>query len=416
MQILIEQSSYALDNMGDLAMLEVSVKRLKELWPGATLRVFTSAPERVAACFPQAQAFPIGGRATWFRPVLASKQLPKPVQGALAQWEWELKSRASPLVHPVLHQKLSLRNRPTQPLDEFITAVQNADLVLATGGGYIADAFADFASSVLGVMALGIQLKKPTAMLGQGLGPLTLPHLIAKARQVFPYLDLITLREQRAGLPLLAQFGRLPSSNLIVTGDDAIELVYPNRQETLGTGIGVNLRVAAYSGVNEQILNTVRQALQEVAQTLDAPLFPVPISRGHDSDPDSISQLLNGADGGLALDTPAKVIQQVGQCRVMMTGSYHGGVFALAQGVPLVALVKSAYYKDKFLGLAQQFQQGCEVLYMDDPDLKTKLVHTLIRLWQASPDHRPHLLQRAREQMEASQQAYQYLHDLVESR
>ena len=30
--------------------------------------------------------------------------------------------------------------------------------------------------------------------------------------------------------------------------------------------------------------------------------------------------------------------------RLVITGSYHAGVFALAQGVPVLALAKSAYY------------------------------------------------------------------------
>ena len=49
----------------------------------------------------------------------------------------------------------------------------------------------------------------------------------------------------------------------------------------------------------------------------------------------------------------ALVIERVGECRVVVTGSYHGAVFALAQGIPVVALVKSPYYVNKMAGLAR---------------------------------------------------------------
>ena len=35
---------------------------------------------------------------------------------------------------------------------------------------------------------------------------------------------------------------------------------------------------------------------------------------------------------------------------VEVTGSYHAGVFALAQGIPVVGLLQSAYYEQKFIG------------------------------------------------------------------
>ena len=71
-------------------------------------------------------------------------------------------------------------------------------------------------------------------------------------------------------------------------------------------------------------------------------------------DVETLRELLAGlgdSDGGASLETPQLVIDRVGECKVVVTGSYHGAVFALAQGIPVVALVKSPYYVNKMAGL-----------------------------------------------------------------
>ena len=45
MRILIENGGYRITNMGDLAMLQIAVSRLKDLWPGALIEVLTSRPD-----------------------------------------------------------------------------------------------------------------------------------------------------------------------------------------------------------------------------------------------------------------------------------------------------------------------------------------------------------------------------------
>ena len=60
------------------------------------------------------------------------------------------------------------------------------------------------------------------------------------------------------------------------------------------------------------------------------------------------------------------VFEQIGFCRVLITGSYHAGVFALAQGVPSICVAQSQYYVDKFVGLADQFGEGCRVIQLQE--------------------------------------------------
>src|ERR1700744_241307 len=67
-------------------------------------------------------------------------------------------------------------------------AVRQADLVVSSGGGFINDVFWVHAAGVLGVLAAAQRLGKPTAMFGQGIGPLTHPVLTRLVARTMPRL------------------------------------------------------------------------------------------------------------------------------------------------------------------------------------------------------------------------------------
>jgi colanic acid/amylovoran biosynthesis protein len=104
--------------------------------------------------------------------------------------------------------------------------------------------------------------------------------------------------------------------------------------------------------------------------------------------------------------TPTEVIDHIGNCRVVATMSYHAGLFALAQGIPVIALAKSKYYASKFLGLSKQFGTGCELVYLDDEKLPQRLKFAIIGAWESAPRVRPNLLGAARQQIAAGASAY----------
>jgi colanic acid/amylovoran biosynthesis protein len=148
-------------------------------------------------------------------------------------------------------------------------------------------------------------------------------------------------------------------------------------------------------------------------------LIPVPIARlDRESDARSIRQILagydDGSDGGQNLGSPLKVIKQVARCRVVVTGSYHAGVFALSQGIPVVGLVKSPYYADKFLGLADQFGAGCQVIFLDEEQFREKLAEAIDTAWRAAEHVRLPLLEAAKRQIEVGWDAYRRVYELVE--
>lgn len=60
----------------------------------------------------------------------------------------------------------------------------------------------------------------------------------------------------------------------MVTGDDAIELAYNLRSNTVGDSIGVNMRAANYAQVNPDSLSPLKETLNKIAESYSAPWFP----------------------------------------------------------------------------------------------------------------------------------------------
>ena len=274
----------------------------------------------------------------------------------------------------------------------------------------LADAFPQHAALVISTLRLVQPLGKPTAMLGQGVGPLSDPSLCRLARIVLPRLRIITLREGRAGPGLLSSFG-VPSERIIVTGDDAIEFAYENRRPDLTRGIGFNLRLAPYSDVIQGEADGISRVIRRVAEQEKVPLIGIPISRNATEDDAEtlVRQLDISAHEAQALrrlDNPLDVIRQVGRCSVVVTGSYHAGVFAMAQGISVVGLAKSSYYADKFNGLAEQFGEGCTVLRLDADDLLERFQSTVSLALKRAEYCRAQLLQAAAKEIRLGREAY----------
>ena len=254
-------------------------------------------------------------------------------------------------------------------------------------------------------------------MLGQGLGPIETPSLRRVARDVLRRLDLLALRERLSGLPLLKEL-RVPLERVVVTGDDAIELARRYASGTAGDGIGINMRHATYSGVGVSDVENVRRALMGVAAKLQAPLVGVPISRvPGEEDSFTIERLASDRAGEVAdvtrVRTPEDVIVQLRRCRILVAGSYHAAVFALACGIPTVALARSPYYVDKFFGLADMFGAGCIVVRLDEPAFAERFSHAVLALWAAAEALRSPLLAATQKQLWQSRAAYGRLRKFV---
>jgi len=345
--ILLLSESYHLENLGDVAMAQVAVARWSELFPGCTIYLHANQPERAARLFPTVKTVGMPGRDAWDAVHdmvgFAMRRLPgsRAAPGGGATTLDDKLYRVFPgISRSVMRRRSVGRGLDPRPMEEFLDVLDRCDLVVVRGIGQITEAFLDSASRLLRTLRQAQGLGKPTAMTGQGLGPINHPGLRDLARQVLPRVGLIGLREGRVGPELLKSLGT-PADRMMVTGDDAIEPAYKLTPAALGNGLGVNMRVAEYSGVATGDEAAVRSVLHAFARHHGAPLIPVPISRNEkENDFGTIGRLIEGAPvaaaGWTQVDDPWEVAKLAGRCRVVVTGSYHAGVFALSQGVSVV--------------------------------------------------------------------------------
>jgi colanic acid/amylovoran biosynthesis protein len=362
-----------------MAMLEVAVTRIATRFPHATIFVLSATPDQFPHYRPNVQPLAATGRTLWLD---------------------------GDSHHP--------------EVGEFVETITTAALLVVAGMGGITDAFPEYALSVLKTLELAMDAGVPTAMMGQGIGPLVNPMLRSRAKAIMTRVGRIALREGLAGVPLLRDIGVRPE-RIRTTGDDAIEMAWWLRPDTLGTALGINLRAASYSGIGSAEIDLVRQGVQRGAMHIGAALLPIAISRvPGEEDETTISHLTRGF--GSVLDNISvsegsrRVVEEVTRCRVVITGSYHAGVFALGCGIPVIGIAQSEYYIDKFRGLADQFGCGCELVLMTNENVPNAIDDAVQWLWNQADTLRSKLLAAAERQVTLSLEAYDDLRNLARKR
>ncbi len=398
MRILIDHSGYDLRNLGDVAMLQVCVARVHQALPDAELDVITTAPERLERYCPGT------------RPV-RSTLVERRWCGSLSRSHRLALEQAWKASGPYLVRSGG-QPRASSPSLSVLSAIRQADAVVAAGGGYLTDAWWWHAAGVLSVLRAAQRLGRPTAMFGQGLGPLTNPAIRRQASAALPRLRVLGLREGVTGLPL-ANALHMPADRVIVTGDDALELAVvaatpaPPRCDVLG----VNVRFADYTNLDLASVAPLRAAIAELARRRSVTLRALPISRHACSDDlHGVAQLLQGLPSQeVALDalaTPAALVQATVGCRAVVTASYHAAVFALAAGVPAVCLSSSPYYDAKFKGLVDLFPEAATFVGLDRPGAAEQLTVALSEAWDAPERVRDRARASALQQVRDGQALY----------
>jgi len=412
LRILIDNGGYGLKNNGDAAMLIVAAARFNKQFPHAEIRIFTEAPDRLIAIIPYGIPVLLKGRDQWHMKWNIIGGLHKFFPFVSKSWlfyqENIFKLKYRSFSRWWITRRLGNRGYDVASIHAYINEVEQADIVIAVGGGYITDSFEGHACNLLQTLALAQAHGKPTAMFGQGLGPVKSKRLLDWTKKVLPNLAFLSLRENLYSKPFALSVG-VSLNKIDVTGDDAITLVHSKTPSSLGNAIGINLRIASYSGLHKEVLDKIKEVVNNAATELKTELRAIPIAN-HESDSDvhALRFLLGDelVENIEILDTPEKVIEQVKDCRIVITGSYHAGVFALSQGISVIGIAASDYYRHKFEGLADQFGVGCLIVDRENIAFLANLKSAIYSSWDDADNIRQTLLKKAQQQISLSESAY----------
>ena len=408
MRILIDPGTTNCRNVGDVAVLQAAVTRLRDFRPDATIDVFTADPAELETHCPDTRPLDEQARRRLVARVFGEEARPASARGRPLD-------RFRGMVRGISRHRAS-----RMAVDAVDRALDDTDLFVACGQATLADADRVHALRLLRTALLAHRRGIPVAFLSQGIGPLTDPDVLALMGSVLGSALVVGVRERLVAPAILERLG-IPADRIVVTGDDAIESAHAARPSQPGTGLGIHMRIAPLAAKSQESVERLRPILQGAAAAHHAAMVPLPISHhrgGGAYDPATIRSLLTGfddaSDGGATLTTPSLVTAAVGRCRAVVTGAYHAAVFALAQGVPAVCLGRSPYYLQKFRGLVDAFGAGCQVVDLDDPDLAVELPAAIDRAWNHADALRPALLTAAERRIEAGRSAYALLFERLD--
>ena len=383
-------------------MLKTACRLILDIDPEAHLRVFTTDPVRLKQLCPAVEAIAPTGQAAWLAAKcfpLPQRILPNPVQKALYAKEKHYKFENPNRALAMMQCRTDYQRHHADKVAGWLDAIDWADAVIVTGGGFVTDAFGGHLEGVLHTLRWARQKQRPTAFFGQGLGPLASRRLRRMASSELNAASSVNLREGAHGLALGASLG-CNTSNWTVTGDDAFAILASEQHDvSQGHALGINVRVAAYAGVDPSKSATLATDLEAARSQCAGQWMPLPVDLcSRQGDAAQTLPLL--AAGTISIDyqapnLPDDLAALVAHCRIVITGSYHVAVFALAQGVPVVALAANAYYDAKFAGLAAFFSGGIRTVNHTDPGFSENLLEGVRTQWTMPDKQRRALVERS---------------------
>jgi polysaccharide pyruvyl transferase WcaK-like protein len=304
-----------------------------------------------------------------------------------------------------------LHHREDRYSAAFAELISEADVVGVVLTGAFSDAFVEHAMGLLYTLELTSGMGKPTIVLSAGFERVTDPQLLARAKQILPRVDWIGCRENAEGPALLREWG-VPESRILITGDAALPGSYSQAQPSIGGNVGISLRLTPYSGLDETFLPQLEEPLTRFASACEAELVPVPISLEGPSDLSALARICGSPKESSDAYDLARLAAAISGCRVVVSGSYHAAVFALGQGIPVVAVGESLHYRTKMAGLQAMFPEGCRVLHPGDR-FSLRLAREVERQWVEAPATRPVTLDRVREQIRVQEEAWKHMAETI---
>lgn len=320
-------------HVGDDAMFEVALARLRARWPEAEIIAMSCDPEATAAQF---------GTAAVMLP--CHDRLDEP--DALFGFQRALDAAADGAAGAWL--------REIDDLHDAAAAIRNADALVIAGGGNINARWPNQAYGRAAAVAIAHAQGIPVMLTSQTIGPQLTTTQRVILRDILGRAEIIGVREPSSAA-LLAELG-IPDGRLSHQPDDAIAIAprpvsrspfgrgRPVIMATLGQSADVELPINLQLAVLERI---VAFASRENAVVALCPHTMLDVTRH-----EQLAAKLHRRDRvrRLPLHGAAETRWMVGAASLVVTTRYHPLVFALAAAVPAIGLHHGEYTRVRMVG------------------------------------------------------------------
>ena len=409
MRILVDSGDHRLTDKTRVARIGVAIRRLRRLWPDAEIGLLTDEATQAELYFPGTTAVAYSGGGGW--PTGAGV-------GLLTADEPEYGLDGKPLNTgtPRLGERF---DEPQLRTTAVPRGTSEADLVICAGGVDFTDRAAEQVTRSLAVMEAALRAGARVAMFSQSFGPLEHPDLLARAAEVLPHVEVITVRDGIHSPRVLGLVG-VPANRISVTGDDILDLAPPDASVVMENELGINVGMDLYEMVAPEQINELSSAIRKVADENASSLVPVYVSEHNDADRLGTLKLIGGypmvRDDYSRYAHPMDIAERIARCRVLVTGSAGAAALALSQGVPTIGLPRGESDRGGFDSLMAQYPAGCRVVPLGASRLFDELTHEARSLWALSPRLRSDLTVTTVGHIATGEGAYRRLYAAVEGR
>lgn len=358
-------------HLGDEAMLEVNLQRLRELNPSIGLTVITSDPgwaaDRYCVRAVSRPELPYGHSA----------------DSLLADWA----ATANPVV---LAQNLLG--------SDLCQVIRESSGLLISGGGNISSTWPDKILERIALIEYAIHLSKPVALVGQTLGPQLGKQQFAALSRCLPRCDWVGVREQDSAAIAL-NLGAAPD-RVHVQLDDAYFLdpvkVQDDRAKLLSGAeplIVVSLDASFQTSARGTVVTSIASQLDAIATYLNAKLVFLPNVGGPGAG-DPLSDDMAAAVLASALRSnlirlgrwePAEARWLIQQAAMVISTRYHPVVFASASCTPALAIYTDQYTRTKLRGALSPSKLTGWCLSVDEAG-RGSLLPLMMELWHKRYD------------------------------
>ena len=288
--------------------------------------------------------------------------------------------------HPLLRARVveALCKGFSPALGKVLDEVRRASILTICGGGTLTSRYGALLRlrSLLAGYALARDV--PVVVTGQQIGPFLSEQDESILGHWLPRAQRVGVRDPDISVQLGFRAG-VPADRLVVTGDDALDLVpmspasLPQRCFGVRPCVGLSLHLPGNRAERSQRLVEMALSLAPWLRSLDADILWLPHLRSsvpHRCDVQLARDLTEatGLVGRLVVaDSPdyrdRHIKYLTGLCDFVVSTRYHGVVFALTSGVPVVGVSQDDDTEAKIKGLYAYFGLDWAVPQIRDPGM-----------------------------------------------